>query len=167
MPPIRPLVERFWEKVNKGSESECWVWTAATVSPAGRAHVKYGKIAGPRGEGKRVQWLAHRLSWTLVNGDIPNGMLVDHRCFNTLCVNPDHLRLVTPQQNSENRSGLAAHNSTGFRGVQKVGNRFYAYCTHNRSRIDFGSFDRAEDAAEAARKGRLELMTHNDLDKVA
>ncbi|XWX91267.1 HNH endonuclease [Salmonella enterica] len=30
-------------------------------------------------------------------------MLVDHKCHNTLCVNPSHLRLVTPKQNSENR----------------------------------------------------------------
>lgn len=72
----------------------------------GGRHIKpqiYGKIAGPRTPAGRVFWSSHRLSWFLKYGDIPPGMLVDHKCHNTLCVNPSHLRLVTPKQNSENR----------------------------------------------------------------
>ncbi|HCS1260856.1 TPA: HNH endonuclease, partial [Salmonella enterica] len=99
MPKKRPIEERFWEKVDKRGDDECWIWLGATIQPGGGRHIKpqiYGKIAGPRTPAGRVFWSSHRLSWFLKYGDIPPGMLVDHKCHNTLCVNPSHLRLVTP-----------------------------------------------------------------------
>jgi hypothetical protein len=48
-------------------------------------------------------FLAHRAAYTAVNGQIPEGMVVDHKCFTRSCVNTDHLRLLTIMQNNMRR----------------------------------------------------------------
>jgi hypothetical protein len=75
---------RFWHNVSK--TETCWLWTGG-VSPNG-----YGKTSGK---------YAHRLSWEIHRGALPRirSMVVDHLCRNRLCVNPDHLELVTQQEN--------------------------------------------------------------------
>ncbi|MEW5290302.1 HNH endonuclease [Erwinia papayae] len=172
MPKSRPLEERFWEKVEKFGNGACWLWNGATVSPTGGKHIKpqiYGKIAGPRTPSGRKIWSAHRLSWVFENGAIPPGKLVDHKCHNTLCVNPAHLRLVTPKQNSENRAGPATtRNSSGKRGVRwnaQVG-KWHAYYSHNRQPHYVGLYDDLEEASEAARLARNRVFTHNDADRI-
>ena len=171
MPKKRPLEERFWEKVDKFGQQDCWIWRGATAQPTNGNHVKpqiYGKIAGPRTPSGRTIWLAHRLSWVMKNGEIPEGMLVDHKCHNTLCVNPAHLRLVTPKQNSENRSGSAiTRNSSGKRGVRwnPQAGKWHAYYSHNRRSHFVGLFDDLDAAAEAARQARNKVFTHNDADR--
>ena len=86
-----------WE-VNK--ESGCWEW-ALHLDPRG-----YGRLtwAGKPGT------LAHRWSYEQANGPIPEGMTVDHQCFNPPCVNPEHLRLLTFEENVKNqRSTTKTH----------------------------------------------------------
>lgn len=75
-------------------EGECIVWAGGT-DRAG-----YGKF---RSGGKSYR--AHRYAWERVHGPIPAGMYIDHTCYNHGCVNPAHLRLATPAQNSSNKSG--------------------------------------------------------------
>ena len=81
-------MERFTSKWEAVTESGCWIWTGA----AGR----YGKFAITPGNACD----AHRASWILHNGTIPNGMRVLHRCDVPLCVNPAHLFLGSAKENT-------------------------------------------------------------------
>ena len=84
----RPEQERFWERVNK--TSSCWLWTASTNKNG------YGKFRDARW----AHVTAHRFSWILANGPIPEGLWVLHRCDVPGCVNPDHLFLGTARDNN-------------------------------------------------------------------
>ena len=89
-----PIEDRFWAEVQRGGPDECWNWTGY-VERGG-----YGVIAAGSSAVKAQRWKAHRLSYTLLVGEIPEGMTIDHLCFNTVCVNPSHLEVVTLSENA-------------------------------------------------------------------
>ena len=86
-----PVADRFWKKVQK--TDTCWLWTA------GKDKCGYGQFMNA----EKVCNQAHRFSWAIYNGDIPTGMCILHSCDRPECVNPDHLKLGTYQENMKER----------------------------------------------------------------
>lgn len=93
------LEARFWAKVRKSDG--CWEWTGALVRGYGRVNVQ--SLPSRR----KVTALAHRVSYELLVGLIPDGLHLDHLCRNTRCVRPDHLEAVSQQEN--NRRARKTH----------------------------------------------------------
>jgi hypothetical protein len=152
-----PLDERFWAKVAKSDG--CWNWTGQ-VNELG-----YGLFWRDGRGGHR----AHRIAWELTNGPIPEGMVLDHRCHNATCVNPDHLRVCTQKQNTEHKRGAYRGNPSGIRGVhwRKDTNKWTGSVMHNYKKYNVGCFDTKREAEAAVIALRLELFTHNDVDRRA
>ncbi len=98
--PATPVAERFWPKVDRRGPDECWEWKAARQAEG------YGKMfTTNRCRPER----AHRVSWVLHHGPIPDGMFVLHRCDNPPCVNPAHLFLGTNLDNIEDMGRKGRH----------------------------------------------------------
>lgn len=77
----RPLLKRFWDKVDVCGEDECWEWTASLDTHG------YGQIVA----NNNIK-LAHILSWELHHKcQLQTGYNIHHLCNNSKCVNPKHL----------------------------------------------------------------------------
>lgn len=81
-------VERF-KFLTKREQNGCLEWQGA-IATNGYGQTKWN----------RVYFSAHKFSWTLHRGKVPDGMLVLHKCDNKRCVDPDHLYIGTVKQNT-------------------------------------------------------------------
>ena len=84
--PRIPVEQKIRQRHRVTAEG-CWEWTR------GRDKNGYGFVTG--GGSK----LAHRVSYEVFVGPIPEGLTLDHLCRNTSCINPDHLEPVTHREN--------------------------------------------------------------------
>ena len=96
-------IGRFFAKVDK-LKSGCWVWKGSTVR--GRSGLRYGQFW----HGKKLH-IAHRISYQHNVAPIPEGLTIDHVCRNTLCVNPNHLRVLSLRDNILAGTGPTARNA--------------------------------------------------------
>lgn len=113
-----PPVDRFWPKVVRDPETECWLWTASTNS-GGYGLLKVGE--------RLVR--AHRFAYELLVGPIPEGLQIDHLCRVRTCVNPAHMEPVTSRVNTLRGDGLAAKQAAQTRC--KHGHPFDEANTHH------------------------------------
>lgn len=108
----RPTAEeRFWAKVDRRGDSECWPWTGA-LQPNG-----YGRFTSDNRRASRQGSMAYRYAYELLVGPIPDGLVIDHMCHtpecklgndcpHRRCVNPAHLEPKTQAEN-QHRSTVA------------------------------------------------------------
>ena len=95
------LLKFFYERVDI-SNGNCWNWIGHVCKRTG-----YG-MGSPSHHKK---YLAHRLSYELFVGVIPNNLQIDHICRNRKCTNPEHLRVVTAKENVLCGEGITAKNA--------------------------------------------------------
>lgn len=92
---------RFWHKADVKTESECWEWKG------NKNKTGYGMLW--ISDKPAVKKLAHRISWEIHNGEIPEGLGVLHKCDNPPCINPAHLFLGTFRDNMKDKLTKGRH----------------------------------------------------------
>lgn len=98
--PRKSFKEKFWNRVDK--TKDCWIYTGYR-NYHGYGHINYKKYI-----------FAHVYSWEEINGEVPKGSYVCHKCDNPPCCNPDHLFLGDAEVNAKDRESKG-------RGNQPVG----------------------------------------------
>ena len=104
--------ELFFNKVIK--TDTCWIWQGAKTAnrperPQAPATQGYGMFSI-----NKRPFYVHRLSYLVYVGPLVDGLVIDHVCNNSLCVNPDHLKQVTSQENAQ-RSPRHSINHGGYK----------------------------------------------------
>lgn len=81
------VIERLWSRSERDPICGCWLWV-------GNTHQGYGRIT-IAGLNRSI----HRLAYTVLRGEIPAGLTLDHLCRRRNCWNPEHLEPVTRREN--------------------------------------------------------------------
>ena len=145
-----PLADRLWPRTDRSSG--CWLWLGGTREGYGAISVK-GRTTG-----------AHVVAWQLTHGrPVPPGQMVDHLCHNRRCINPHHLRVVTPSQNQQNRRGASRNSQTGVRNVYPRRNGYIVKVAGKY----IGDFQNLAEAEAAAVEARRAMMPFSVVDQAA
>lgn len=122
------VIERFESKVFVAPDG-CWLWTAA-INKDGYGRFKLNEISTG----------AHRISYQLFIGDIPDGKQLDHLCRQRSCVNPFHLEAVLPEINTRrgNKTKHICEHGIGITSCKSgCGKKYKAdYVKNNREKIN-------------------------------
>lgn len=128
----------FWGRVRQDAETGCWVWAGPQNG------LGYGRFNEPT---TRRQLRAHRVAYEQLVGEIPVGLVLDHLCRNTLCVNPWHLDPVPNGVNvrrGQSPSSVNRQKSACVKGHEftdentyrtKDGSRFCRACHRDHERV--------------------------------
>jgi hypothetical protein len=139
------LIERFWSKVDRSTNNDsCWQWTGQRSVRGGYGALKF----------KGNLFKAHRVSFQIANGEIPDGFDIHHACGIKSCVNPAHL-VALPH---------------GAHSALRAGGRFPRKLTHCKNGHEFTSANtyvwrhmrrcRTCQASQAARKRERRSNAH-------
>lgn len=103
---------------HKPELGQCWQWLGKTHERGGYGYFQFG-LRDVSGKSVITSWVAHRYSWFLNFGEIPEGLLVLHKCDNRLCCRPDHLWLGTALDNARDM----INKERGLRGEKHPKNK--------------------------------------------
>lgn len=109
--PIDDPVKKFWSRVEKRGEDECWQWLGS-FDKDGYGQMRNGVL--------RIQDRAHKFSARLHFGEIPKGMCVCHSCDNRWCSNPKHLFFGSALDNQNDKVAKNRHAKGEQQGHSKL-----------------------------------------------
>ena len=141
-------LKNFWGKVE--FTTDCWNWKGATNG------IGYGQF----GVNYKLL-LVHRLIYKIYHCEIPEGLTIDHLCRNKLCVNPNHLEVVTNMENNLRGYSLSAQNARKInciKGHPLNGDNLYKYKNMRQCKICISEKSKFQNHKKQAFKRIGELL---------
>lgn len=137
--------EKILSRIIVDEKTKCWNWQGSNVRG-------YGTIAeGTKSKGTWKQYYAHRVSYTIFRGDIPDGLQIDHLCRNPACINPSHLEVVSCKENIQ-------------RGEAGIANKSKTHCKHGHEFTEKNTYITKKNQRFCRECGRLKKKKEREKD---